>query len=318
MRKAPSCRSLSVFLALACLLGAAHVAAAGDVLKVTATEAPILASANIQSTVLARVKQGTILELIGKENDWYKVVVPGEAKLRLDGPNSGYISARLVQVVPDSQAKQPTAAGGGTKPTVAGAAAQPGRVPPRARKIPTVYRVFGEGAVEWFAATKSFEAIVGNATGVFYGGGVDVIFKGKYDVQLDITHYQKNGQRVIVFNNEVFPLGIAEKISITPVSLNLAYRFKKQHRFTPYVGAGIGAYIYNENSGLAGSDTKTTALSYQVLGGVESSLSKSLSLALEVQYQRATGVLGDSGVSADYGEKDASGTSIRVKLLFGK
>lgn len=294
---------------------------AADTLKVTAREATVHASPNLQSTTLARVPQGTLLEMIGKENDWYKVVVPSAFRLSAGGPTTGWVMARVVSVVqaPAGSAAPGTARPGTTITRPGDRGLQPGRpgVRPAARRIPNRYRIYGEAAYEWFTAKNSFDAVFGSPTGLFYGGGAEVIYRGKFFAQLGVTHFQASGERVMVFNGEVFPLGLDVDVSITPITLNVGYRFQ-QKRFTPYLGGGVGLYMYSEKSYDSEANVSKSPLSYQVLGGLEFPVSRSIALAGEVQYQAAPGILGKGGASEQFGETDAGGFSVRLKVLFGK
>jgi opacity protein-like surface antigen len=180
-------------------------------------------------------------------------------------------------------------------------------------------RPFGEVAFAAFSATQSFKAIFGNSTGIFYGGGVDMKLARALRLAVSVTHFQKTGERAFAYNGESFPMGIAERVSMTPVTFSVTYRFGGKG-FTPYVGGGAGAVVYRETSDLgeASEDVSKTGTAFQALAGVEFPLGGSLSLGLEGQYQGVTGILGDNGVSQSFGEKDAGGFSVRARVIFGR
>jgi opacity protein-like surface antigen len=180
-------------------------------------------------------------------------------------------------------------------------------------------RPFGEVAFETFTASQSFKAIFGNSNGFFYGGGVDMAVSRALRFAVSITHFQKTGERAFAYNGQSYQLGIADRVSMTPIAFNVTYRFAGK-RFTPYVGGGAGAVVYRETSDLANAsdDLSATGTAFQVLGGVEFPLSGSLSLGVEAQYQGVTGILGDTGVSQVFNETDAGGFSVRARIIFGK
>jgi opacity protein-like surface antigen len=179
-------------------------------------------------------------------------------------------------------------------------------------------RPFGELAVDAFSAKNSFDAVTGSSIGFFYGGGIDLSLGRHLLVIAGVTHYQKTGERAFVYNGESFRLGVPLRLSVTPLSVNLAYRLRG--RFRPYVGGGVSAVLYRETSDYSstGEDVSTTGTGFQAVGGLEIPLARRLSLAVEGQYQSIRGVLGDSGVSQAFGEKDLGGASARVRLIFGK
>jgi opacity protein-like surface antigen len=179
-------------------------------------------------------------------------------------------------------------------------------------------RPFGELAIEVFSAKNSFEAVTGSSAGIFYGGGIDLSVGRHLLVIGSVTHYQKTGEGAFVYNGQSFPMGVPLRLSITPLSVNLAYRFRG--RFRPYVGGGVSAVLYRETSDYSstGEDVSSTGTGVQAVGGLEIPLARRLSLAVEGQYQSVRGVLGDNGVSQAFGEKDLGGASARVRLIFGK
>jgi opacity protein-like surface antigen len=286
----------------------------GYSVRVVVKEAPIFAQTDERSQVLGRARANDMLVVIGKENAWYKVRIPRDRKLSPSGPDSGYVPAKLVAVIGPGAAAGPAPAPGGRP------AAVPARRQPGAQGWGSVeLRPFGEVAFQTFTAKKSFDAIFGNSTGVFYGGGVDMKLARRVRLGVSLTHFQKTGERAFAYNGESYSMGIADTVSMTPITFNVTYRFPGK-RVTPYVGGGGGAVVYRETSDFAnaGDDVSKTAGAYQVVGGVEFPLGSALSLAVEGQYQGVPGILGDHGVSQAFGEQDAGGFSIRARILFGK
>lgn len=293
------------------LLGMAFVAstaAAADRVKVVAPTATIRAEARAASKAVAVVAAGTVLDVLGRENGWYKVSVHAGGN-RAARP--GYVEEK--SVVPTTERAVlvpvgPTGAGGGAPA-------------PAARAGESRVRGFGEVAFQRFAAGQSFKAIFDNADGLFYGGGVDLGIDRNLFVTIGVTHFQKTGQRAFAYNGQAFRLGVADDVSITPVTLNVGYRFAApRRRLTPYVAGGGGAVFYRETSDAATSDENVskTGGAFEALGGVEYAVARTLAIAVEGQYQFIPNILGKTGVSQAFGEKNLGGASVRVKILFGR
>ena len=106
---------------------------------------------------------------------------------------------------------------------------------------------------------------------------------------------------------------------IIPISATFGYRTAKR-RVTPYVGGGIGTYLYDETSDLANPTDNLSehSTSYHVLGGVELVSRSWLSAALEVQFTTVPNAIGNSGASAAFNEHNLGGVHARVKIMMGK
>ena len=289
------------------VLGVPGVAAAADRVKVVTPTAIIRAEPSATSKAVAVVAAGTVLDVLVRESGWYRVSVPAGTN-RAARP--GYIEANAVEATTERAVLVPVG------PPTAGARAA---AVPQARGGTRV-RVFGEGVFQYFAAKESFDAIFGSPTGPFFGGGVDFSV-GRLFTAFEVSHFRKTGERAFSFNGESFPLGIEDRISITPLMVNVGYRMgSARSRLVPYVGGGGGAVLYRETSegSAADEDVKKTAGAFQVFGGVEMRLARSLAFAVEGQYQSVRGVLGTAGISQVLNEKDLGGASVKVKLLFGR
>lgn len=216
---------------------------------------------------------------------------------------------------------------------VAPATAQrtPPALPPRVafrpvpRPIPEPaisFRPLVFGTEEAFAAAETFKAVFGKNYAPFFGGGLQVVFHGRYYVEIDASRSQQTGQRVFRNNGQNFSLGIPLTATVTPVEITGGYRFRlKYHpKVRPYVGAGVGWYGYTETSDFS---TTTESLDTQkagviLNGGVEFRVHKWAGLAADVAYSHVTGILGTSGISKDIGDNDLGGVAARVKLIVGR
>jgi opacity protein-like surface antigen len=304
MRHRVALRVVALFVGV--LASGVVAADAADRIQVVTRTAVIRAAPKAGSPVVAVVAAGTVLDVLGREDGWYRVSVPVGLN-RAARP--GYIEESAVRPTQERAVLvQPGARG----PVAgAGAAAAPG-----------AFRVrgFGEAAFQVFTASDSVRAIFDSPNGLFYGGGIDVTFARDLFVSVSATHFSREGERAIAYEDEVFQLGIANRVTITPIVVNVGYRPALRRRLRPYVGIGGGAVLYRERSDFATTDDNVdkTGTAVQVLGGVEVPLGRWFALGVEGQYQSIRGILGDDGVSKVFGEKDLGGFSARVKFIVGK
>ena len=189
----------------------------------------------------------------------------------------------------------------------------------------TAVRGFGDFGATLFSAGDTFEAVLGSSTGTFFGGGVEVVLPQRYFFNLRISRFNKSGERVFVQDNEVFPLGIDMKVTITPVEVTGGYRFQPQGqtgKTVPYIGGGIGWYRYSETSDFAetGEDVSETFQGYHLLGGVEFRLSRWFALGGEGQWTTVPDAFEpEPGSAADlFGEKNLGGLGFRVRFTVGR
>jgi hypothetical protein len=184
-------------------------------------------------------------------------------------------------------------------------------------------RGFGDLGATTFTASQSFEAILGTASGMVYGGGGEVVFGPGVFVGVRASRIQKEGQRVFLFEGEQFDLGIDTTIRVTPVELTAGYRAGDgRWRVVPYGGGGIGWHRYEEISEFATDEENVDErhTGYHVLGGAEFRVVSWLGIAGEAQWTTVPDALGQdpNGVSSEFGETDLGGASFRVKFVIGR
>jgi opacity protein-like surface antigen len=184
------------------------------------------------------------------------------------------------------------------------------------------FRGFGEVGGTRFAASESFDAVLGTHTGVVFGGGAEAVF-GRIFVGVRASRFQKDGTRVFVSGDEVFDLGIPTTIRITPVQITGGYRFAEaDRRVIPYAGGGIGWHRYSETSDFAADDedVSETHTGFHLLGGAEVRLGELFGIAGEAEWSRVPDGLGQNptSVSATFDETDLGGVTFRVKFIVGR
>jgi opacity protein-like surface antigen len=262
------------------------------------------------SQILAMLPKDVDLEALAKEGQWYQVRVP--EKYAGAGGAIGYVAETMVTLV--SGPPPPARAATSATPDSRFAAAPPPSLPAPSIRV----RGYGSFAYEWLSAKKSFDAVLGQRAGLFYGGGGQVVF-GHLFVDVGVEQFRKTGERVVVFNGEVFKLGIPDTITLQPFTVTGGYRFAASRNMVPYVGGGVGSLHFQETSKFSdpGEDTDQRFTSYVVLGGVEYAVHKWVFVSGEVRYTSVPNAIGAPGVAGDFDEKNLGGVSAMLKVMIG-
>ena len=170
------------------------------------------------------------------------------------------------------------------------------------------------------AASSSFEAVLGTATLLGYGGGVDVTDVWKHlFARVAVTHATKKGTRAIFTGTEAVPLGIPLTVSMTPLEFGGGWRFvPSRGRIVPYAGAAALVLSYKETSPVPPADASDNVsdsfTGYEVFGGAEFGLTKWLVAAGEAQYRGVPNAIGDAGLSQAFSETDLGGFTVRFTI----
>jgi hypothetical protein len=171
-------------------------------------------------------------------------------------------------------------------------------------------------------ASKSADAVFGSSGGGTYGGAIGYAFEKGIYVSAGARYFSKSGTRVFVADasSPPFSLGHPLKVKIVPIYATVGYRFRLgDSAFVPYVGAGGGITLYDEESTIAGL-TDTTSQSKgggHVVGGLEFGRSR-MRVAVEAIYSTVPNTIGVGGVSKVYGEKDVGGFTVLGKVIFAR
>jgi len=193
--------------------------------------------------------------------------------------------------------------------------------PPLARGL--AVRGYGEAGIHWFAAADTFEAVLGSSSGAIFGGGVEALWNRRLSISFDVSRFEGTGERVFVFNDEVFPLGIETTVGIVPMAVNVAYRHERPRRtLTPFIGGGVNWHRYTETSDFAaaGEDVSATYTGVHALGGVEWRAARYLSVGGVARWISVRDALGDepTSVAAAFDEHDLGGFDLRVRIVVGR
>lgn len=195
--------------------------------------------------------------------------------------------------------------------------------PAAAQDPPSVsIRPFVMATEQSFAAITSFDATFGKSAFPFFGGGVQVVVMDGFFVEATASRFRQTGQRAYLSGGKSFQLGIPLTATITPLEISAGYRFRVPQlpRVRPYAAIGYASYAYTETSDFAepGDNVDTKHGGYLVNGGAEFRLHRWVGLAVDVQYTRVPGILGNGGVSQQAGESDLGGLAGRLKLVVGR
>ena len=183
-------------------------------------------------------------------------------------------------------------------------------------------RPFVMGMEQMFSATDTFDAVFGRSHQPFFGGGLQVIVKRRYFVEVVASRFRKTGERAFIFNNQAFRLGLPLTAEVKPLEVIGGLRFDvhPNQRFVPYVGGGLGTYAYKEASPSSDPDEnlETRHRGFIFGGGVEFRLHRWIRLDVDEQYTHVPGILGRAGVSRSAAEDDLGGIALRVKIVVGR
>ena len=187
---------------------------------------------------------------------------------------------------------------------------------------PTIegYAMFGRAS---FMPAESFETILGKSSGPLLGGGVR-IGPGLRGLFFDVGawRFHADGERVFVFNGEVFPLGIPASVSVMPLEISGGWRFRVRRlpKLVPYVAGGLTSVHYEETSEFATSAENTNEFfnGIHLLGGAQYKIRPWLGVAGEASWSTVGNALGDAGVSKVFNESDLGSTTLRFKITIGR
>ena len=183
-------------------------------------------------------------------------------------------------------------------------------------------RAFGH--LEWqsMAAKDTFEAITGKTRLGGFGAGVEVqqVWRRLF-ARVSLSRMSKTGERVFVFENEVFPLGIPLELTLTPIEVSAGWRFAPSgaRGIVPYVGGGALFMKFKQSSDGddPGERVNETYNGFQLFGGIEIPVWRYLSAGAEIGWRKAN-VPDPDGTLAAFGEKDLGGLTMRVMVSIGK
>jgi hypothetical protein len=185
-------------------------------------------------------------------------------------------------------------------------------------------RGFGTLGYLTFTAKDSFETVLDKRGGPTFGGGAQVLLPYGIYVEVGVWRFKQTGERVFIApDGDVFRLGIPLAITSTPIDVTGGVRFvtmTRRRNVVPFVGGGYTSYRYEEASEFAdpGENVDERFPGFHVSGGIEYLATRWLAIGGEVSWSSVADAIGESGVSAHFGEDNLGGTSIRLKVSLGR
>ena len=174
-----------------------------------------------------------------------------------------------------------------------------------------------------FTAAESFETITGSSSGPLVGGGVRIgLGLGGLFFDVGAWRFRTEGERVFVYDDEVFPLGIPVDITVTPLEISGGWKFRIRRlpALVPYVAAGFTSTQYKETSDFATTGENVDAIygGYHVIGGAQYKIRRWLGVGGEASWTTVPDAIGQSGVSQRFSDSDLGGTTVRLKIMIGR
>jgi hypothetical protein len=197
-------------------------------------------------------------------------------------------------------------------------------------------RPFLDIGAQAFTAAKTFNAVFGDRSAPFWGGGLQVVvWRGRVYGDIGASRLLKKngelvGERAFVNEGVAYQLGIPLRSTIKSFEVVGGYRFNVTPRVIPYVGAGFGNYHYTEQSDFAdpAENLDVEHVGYIFQAGAELRLHRWIGVAGDAHFTRVPGILGEGGVSQQFAtdtsvssrarEKDLGGWAVRLKVAVGR
>ena len=174
-----------------------------------------------------------------------------------------------------------------------------------------------------FAASESFDAVLGTHSGPIFGGGatIGLPFGGLF-VDIGAWQYSNSGERVVALDGQVIPLGIPVDVTIVPLEISAGWKFRLRQlpKLIPYIAGGYTSFSYQETSSFAGTDEDVDDQfgGFHLRGGAEFKLTRWLGVAGELAWTTVPDALGTGCVSKTFNETDLGGTSFRARITIGR
>ena len=200
---------------------------------------------------------------------------------------------------------------------------QPRRGGMRGPREPRGLRLFGYFDIESEMASKSFKAVTGSSMLFGFGGGLELMHvAGPLFLRFAYGQASRSGERVVAFGDDVFSTGIPITVKKSPLEIGVGFGgARAEHTVAPFFGGGLLLLRYQETTTEFADDsdnTSATFTGFNAFAGVDLTMGRHFSMGLEGQYRTVPNAIGETGVSATYGEKDLGGFGARVSFGFKK
>lgn len=187
---------------------------------------------------------------------------------------------------------------------------------------PVLVRATVDAGLETFAASESFKAVFDSASAPVFGGGISVLTRPGLFADLRISRVRTSGQRVVVLDGTVYPLGVPNTLTVTPVEISAGFRWHRRNwKVNPYLGGGMGWHRVSEQAtaGIGSDNAPRTFAGFQALGGMDLPLGRWLTAAGEVRWTSVPGALDHTNsVGTAFGESNLGGASVLARVIIGR
>lgn len=223
-------------------------------IRVKVRRANVREQPSVESEIIGVVRKGRILQVDGKEGEWYLVRLP----LKLKGfVLPGYIHESVVEVV--------------------GAELPQTKIRIQERKLEERPRKFGAGLV----IGASFPTHDRYNSGANFSVRFSIKTLEEFSLELSVQGFDSG-----VDDN--FPDGLSGgDLRIIPIQLSLKKQFPFQSNTLAYFTGGVGYYLNSftlGNTSFNREETVKSTLGYHLGAGIEYFFKKNLALILEVKY----------------------------------
>lgn len=172
------------------------------------------------------------------------------------------------------------------------------------------------------ASSQTFDAVFGKSKATALGAGVDVVNVWRHlFVRVASSKTSLDGQRVVIVNSTVYPLGTKLTMDMAPTELGVGWRMTSSNpgmRFTPYAGASLVLLNYKETSTFADTaeNVDETFKGLGVFGGLDARVTQQVLLGVEAQYRTVNSDPASNSAAASFNEKNLGGLVLRVRVGF--
>jgi len=221
-------------------------------IRVKVRRANVREQPNMEAETIAVVRRGAILQVDGKEGEWYLVRLP----LKLEGYTlPGYIHESVVEVV-GAEIPQP-------------------EIKMQEKKLEEKPRKFGAGLI----IGASFPSGDNYNSGVNFNAHVSYKFIEEFTLELSVRGFE--------MGVEGRPGRLSRgDLTIIPIQLSIQRRFPLQPKTFAYLAGGIDYYLNDFTLGdtsFSRVETVKNTLGFHVGSGIEYFLRENLALKLEIR-----------------------------------
>lgn len=189
---------------------------------------------------------------------------------------------------------------------------------PAAQAGETLFTIDG-GWYDMTNASNSAKALFGESGGLAGGIALEYGLTETFFLRAGGRYFSKEGERVFVdeTTEEVFPLGHPVTVKVIPLYALFGYRFLEGARLRPYVAAGGGAALYDEESEVAGEviEFSTTKPMGMAVVGADYGRGR-VRFGIEAGYSIVPNTIGTGGVSEIFDEDDVGGFTAMGRISF--